>query len=712
MLLSLNWLREFVELPRDLDPRLLAERVTVTTAEVEGVEHHTAWPAGMRLPPGAALDAAEQDDWVIEIDNKSITHRPDLWGHYGMARELAAMFGKPLRPLPVTPTAELGDPAAAAVPIVIDDADRCPRYAALVMRGLADRAAPGVMQVRLARCGMRPLGLLVDLTNYVMLEIGQPMHAFDAERLSKIEVALAAPSERFRTLDGVERVLPANTLMIQSNRKSVAIAGIMGGAETEVSARTTAVLLESANFDAATIRRASAALALRTEASARFEKSLDPALALTGIARFVFLARRELPGLSFGSRLSDSFPRPLRVQAIALDAAATRRTIGKEIPTGEMTRLLRSLEFNVQPANGPDALRVTPPTFRATKDISLEIDLVEEIARCVGYGTIESTLPAVTTRYVGQAPALRLERVTLETLCRSGPFAEVHDYIWYDDAWIDRLGFEPGACIVLRNPAAAGSARLRRTLMPGLLAFVERNRHHWPRFSLAEIGSVFSPGNDAVERSQERRVGLAAARSGASQADAVWNDLKDALERWARQVLNAAVRYEESPPAAPWEDATRTAAVHLAMSDAAAASIGRLTLWSLASRQRIDERLRSWSVALAELSLTGLESGLARADRLSPIPGAPPVRVDFSFLADARRRWSQISADLAQFDHPLLRRINFVDCFEGGRVPAGQRSFTVRAELGADRTLSDDDVQQFRSAMTERLSRLGLELRS
>lgn len=713
MLISLNWLRDFVDMPASLDPRELAERFTLTTAEVEGVEHATRLPDGVRFPPGSALPDSEREDWIIEVDNKSITHRPDLWGHYGIAREVAAMLGTPLRPYPVTPIEQLGDPAGPEIAIVIDDPARCPRYTGLVIRGLKDRAAPATMQVRLARCGMRPLGLLVDLTNYVMLELGQPMHAFDAAGLDRIEVATAAPGERFRTLDGVERVMPPGTLMIQSHRRSVAIAGIMGGAESEVSSTTAAILLESANFDAATIRRAAAAMGMRTEASARFEKSLDPTYTVLGIARFVRLAREQMSELSFGSRLSDCYPRPLEPAAIDVDPAFAARFIGRDVAADEMARILRSLEFRVE-SSGPRML-VRPPTFRATKDISIEADVIEEVARSIGYAQIAPTLPAVTTRFVPVSPLLRLERATLAHLASTG-FCEIHGYIWYDDSWLARLGFEPGECVRLRNPAAADCSRLRRTLMPGLIAAAERNRHHFGWFRLMEVGSVFHPSpaperrasNDDVTRYQQRHLGLAVGMAGAKEAETVWSQLKQAVETWARCVLGSAVTYDEAEPSAPWEDAAR-----LAQARVAGVAAGRIALLSLGCRQRIDERLRGWSMALAELDLSALGGLLDRHEPLSRVPEFPRVRLDFSFLADARRRYSQIATDLAGFEHALLRRLSYVGSFEGGSVPTGKRSFTVRAELGlSERTLTEADVQGFQSEFTAYLVRLGLELRT
>jgi len=707
MLISFNWLREFVEVPAGVDPRALAERFTITTAEVEGVDHVTHWPEGVRIAPGATVDAREQEDWIMEVDNKSITHRPDLWGHYGVAREIAAILGTKLRPYSVTPAEKLGNAGGAAVPIVIDDAAKCPRYSALVFAGLKDGMSPAVMQIRLARCGMRPISFLVDLTNYVMLEVGQPMHAFDAAKLSQIEVATAAAGEMFRTLDGVERVMPNETLMIQSGRKSVAIAGVMGGAATEVSSGTTQVLLESANFDAATIRRAAAAMSLRTEASARFEKSLDPNMTVTAIGRFDYLARQQIPSFGYGGKLSDCYPRPLVATPIDVDTGFAARFIGTTVPAERMAGILTALEFKVEPAGGKQ--RVTPPTFRATKDVSIEADVIEEVARSVGYDKIEPALPRVTTRYLGQSEALRIERRTLECLCVGGNFFEVHGYIWYDDAWNARLGFEPGECITLRNPAAEGCARLRKTLVPGLLMAVERNRHHLSEFRLLEIGSVFPGGaTDDVTKAQERHVGLAVAMAGAKAGDSVWSRIKEAIETWGRQVVDGEVTYGEATPVAAWEDSARLAIVKL---DGRA--IGRVTAVSLACKQQIDERLRGWSIAVAEMSLAGLGERVGRRGKLERVPEHPRVKLDFSFVADARRKYAQIAEDLQAFEHELLCGLSYVGSFEGGAVPAGKRSFTVRAEIGrAERTLAETDVQAFRAAFTAFLAKLGLELRA
>ncbi len=809
MLISLNWLRDFVDIPDSLSPRDLALQFTITAAEVEGVEEHAAdvhgliaaridairaqpgeaklksvivdigprkltslttapdiavgdivayappgarigeqtlgekdaagreshgmivaWGAlgfphigahAVRLParsdgthvgfaPGDAIDAAAFQDWIIEIDNKSITHRPDCWGHYGIAREVAAMLRRPLKPYDVTPTASL-ECGLPPIPIEIDNPEKCPRYSGLMFNGLRARPSPLWMQTRLALCGMRPIDFIVDLTNYVMLELGQPMHAFDGAKVDNIQVADAKPGEKFTTLDGVERALPEGTLVIQSNRQSVAIAGIMGGARTEVGPDTTIVLLESANFDAPTIRRAATALGHRTEASARFEKSLDPANTILGIARFHRLAKAELPDLELAGTLSDCHPRPAATKPIRLDCDFAARFIGRLIGGESVTPervvdILTRLDFKCEREGA--MLSATPPTWRATKDISIEADLLEEIARFVGYNNIEPCLPRVTARHFEPSKELTIEERTLDTLCVGGDFVEVHDYIWYNDDWLRRIGHEPGECITLKNPAADNCARLRRTLVPGLIAMAETNRHHFDRFQLVEIGSVFEPGRNGVEVSQQRRMGLLVGQQGKKLDAIVWDRLRLALSAWAGQCFEHGITFRAADAVAVWEDADRTAEV--AMADQ---PVGRMTILPTALLMKIDERLRAWSFAVAEIDLAPVAALLDHHDKLPRVPRFPQADLDFSVLIDAARRYEAVSTDLVGYRHDLLRSLSFVGSYEGGSIPEGQRSLLFRARIGReDRTLTDDEIQSFNSAFRAFLTSKGMALRS
>jgi len=802
MLISLNWLRDFVEIPADLKAHDLAERLTMTTAEVASVsqiairaqgliaakvvriepisggrnlqwvtlnvgsgvvETVTAAPnlhvgcvlvyapvgseagtlgkidqttvagrasAGMILPgdalgilqttqqavflppgtpPGSPIDAAELNDWVFEIDNKSITHRPDLWGHHGMAREVAAILGKPLRPYEafITSPDELRNNGKPEIPIVIDDPVLCPRYSGLMMTGLAVQPSPLWMQARLSHVGQRPIDFLVDLTNYIMFDMGQPTHAFDGKKVDRIEVAVAKGDETFTTLDGMSRKLPRGTIMIQSNRRNVALAGIMGGAESEVTSATTTMLLEAAHFDGATIRRTASAMGHRTEASARFEKAIDPAGTVLAIGRFVQLAQREFPTFQVVSRLSDAYPNPAPPVSVAVDLAFANRFIGVDVPRERVEGILGALGFRCEAA-GEGRLRVHIPSFRATRDVTIEADVIEEIARYVGYNTIPATLPDVTTRSFAPVPGLQLERHSLQLLCEGLGFNEVQTYVWYDLDWLERLGFDPGRCVEIQG-ASAGGRRLRHTLIPHLLAAAELNRRSFQRFNLVTIGSVFSPERTPDWPMREgRRLGMAMV--GRGNEDLLLNEQKAAIDTWAREILGRPGVFMEpdrQTPLRPWDHPLKTADWGVG-----GQVLGRLTAVPLECRLRIDEHLRRWAIVLTEIDLDRAVAVGPAEVRLEAVPTYPQVELDFSVLVDATRRYASVAEQIGRFAHPLLKRITFVDCYEGSNIPAGQRSLTLRTHVGAaDRTLTDEDLQGFRQAFTAFLEKHGLVLR-
>lgn len=799
MLISVNWLRDFVDIPSDIDPAALAERFTLVCAEVEGVErihvaaegliaakivsheriaprlHRATLDIGagntvetvsaaqvlrdgglvIYAPPGAstkatgrvdratfggvesvgmilsgenlgiplaaedavccppdnkpgdAIDPAPFDDWVIEVDNKSITHRPDLWGHYGIAREVAAILGKPLKPYPVVDAADLSDKSLPEIPIDIQQPDRCPRYSGLMISGVGFQASPLWMQLRLGHVGMRPIDALVDLTNYIMAELGQPMHAFDGDKVERIEVGFTETDATFTTLDGIERKLPAQALMILSSGQPVALAGVMGGLETEVSSGTRNLLLESANFEAAGIRRTATALGLRTEASARFEKSLDPAHTTLAIQRFVKLGREQFPEMKLASRLSDSYPNPVMPQPIEIDPAFVDRYMGEHIPVERIESILTAIEFDVKRDTGGGKLLVTPPSFRATKDVSIEADVIEEIARNVGYDNIAESMPRMSLRYFAPNAEHRLERDSLRMLCIGLGYTELHLYIWYDATWCRRLGLESVDTVRLRNPVSPDQQQLREWLMPGMLQAADRNRLHADRFKNCEVGSVFPAAGDEKE---SRRLGLVVAARGKAIEDELLLELKGDLETWCWQVLGVPATFEvaaESDSAPRWAHESKAARVSVG-----GRRVGWISPVPLAVRRNMDEHLAAWGVVWAEIELGPLQNVQPTDIKLRRVPEHPEVELDFSVLAPMSSRFATLGQKLAAFDHELLRRISFVDAYEGKAIGGDQRSLTYRVRIGAaDRTLVDQDVAGFREAFEKHIQACGLELR-
>ncbi len=448
----------------------------------------------------------------------------------------------------------------------------------------------------------------------------------------------------------------------------------------------------------------------RTEASARFEKALDPANTVLAIRRFVKLARDELAGLEIVSALSDGYPDPKPPVSVEVDLAFANRFIGVDVPRDRVERLLESLGFRCESA-GQDRLRVHVPSFRAARDVTMEADVIEEISRVIGYDNLPGTLPDVTMRSLPPVPARQLERRSLELFCGGLGFNEIQTYIWYDPAWLDLLGFDPGECVEIAG-ASAGGRRLRHTVMPHLLAAADLNRRHYERFGLVTIGSVFFPEPNPQEDWPAREAGrMGLAVVGRGNEDALMAELKGALETWACQVLNQPAEFAEpdkTQPLKPWEHPIKTADLIVA-----ARRMGRVTIAPLDCRLKIDEHLRRWTIGLAEIDLDAAVAIGRTDEELEPVPTYPQVELDFSVLLDASRRYATVAGQVGQFSHPLLGRLTLVDSFEGKSLPAGRRSLTFRARIGApDRTLTDDDLQAFRQAFTAHLATHDLTIRT
>ena len=423
-------------------------------------------------PVGAPFsDFVPKTDTLVEIDNKSLTHRPDLWGHYGFARELAAIFHRELKPLPRHSVDQYD--SLPAFPVAIED-ENCLCYSGIVFSikaGSTRVPSPIKMQRRLHALGQRTYDLLVDLTNYVSLELGQPSHAFDADKVSNIRVAPMGKEGVFQTLDGVERKMKPEDMMICDGDKPVAIAGIMGGLETEITDASTRVMLESANFRAARIRRTSQRLDLRTDASQRYEKTQPPANCKVGTERILKLVEESGVDYKVETRYSLAGDLHDKTRYIELPPGRMNKLVGVDFPQEKTLEILRSIQFEAEFLED-GTLRVGVPSFRSEKDISIEEDIVEEVTRIFGFDNIKPVLPTSPIRPLHVDEYIRLEHRARRILAAGYGFLEVHNYGWTNDQWTNKLGFDPGATLELLNPVAPYEARLRTTLMPNLLALV------------------------------------------------------------------------------------------------------------------------------------------------------------------------------------------------------------------------------------------------
>ena len=386
------------------------------------------------------------DDIIYEVDNKSLTNRPDLWGHYGIAREIAAITGRKLKPLDVENLELYKDLEQLSVGVEVEDDENplCLRYSALRVENVTKKVASWKMKVRLFYCGMRSINLLADMTNYIMLELGQPMHAFDQEIVGSINVKTLKEDAEFTTLDKQTRKLDKGTLMICKEDEPVAIAGVMGGYDSEITENTTKLLLESANFDGTSIRKTALALGMRTDASgkfeknldpmmtipARYEKTLDPELTELAIARFIKVLKDEDKDIKVTSAFTDVYVKRYPHITIHIDKDYIDRSIGKVLTMDEVTTTLKNLEYDIA-VDGKN-ITIEVPTFRATKDVSQKADIIEEIARIHGYDNIEPKTNLWKVAPVQKDPVRELEYATKELLASKYCMNEVHSYVWYN----------------------------------------------------------------------------------------------------------------------------------------------------------------------------------------------------------------------------------------------------------------------------------------
>ena len=637
--------------------------------------------------PGAAIPGCAPDR-VIEIDNKSLTHRPDLWGHYGMAREVAAITGGRLKD-PVR--AELLPRGEAAVTVAVEDPELCPRYSAVVFENVKVEQSPAWLQYRLTAAGLNPINNIVDLTNFVMAELAQPMHAFDLDRLQgrAIHVRGARAGEQIAALNGETYALTPANLVIADEGGPIALAGVIGGAGSAISESTTRIVFESANFQASSVRKTSSALRIRTDASMRFEKAQDPANTVRGLARAIELMREVCPGARLAGGLADAGHARPAPPAVTLRLDWLARKLGIEVPAERVRAILESLQFGVRDG-APGVLEVTVPSWRATKDVSMPDDLVEEVGRMIGYESIAPKPPQVDAVVPPDSPERLYLRGLQVLLCARG-FTEVSNYSFLSDEQIERFGWRPEEHLRLINPIVAGQNRMRMSLVPGMVANLATNSKHAEDFRLFEIGREIHKRDGGLP--DERRHLAAAIYARHGDGVAGLDEMKATLAAIApgAQLRPAAPRVYEHPARAA--DAVWHGSV-----------IGRVF--------ELHPAFLEGRAALLDLDLAAVAAARPVAVRYQPVRRYPGSQFDLSVLCGAREPAATLESRMRQFAGELVERIEYVREYQGAPLPAGQKSVSYRLTLSApDRTLSSDEVTAARTRLIEGMRGLGYDLR-
>lgn len=647
--------------------------------------------------PGEDLkEALGLDETVIDIE--VVPNRPDLLSVYGVAREAAAATGEDLAPLD-TAVEEAGEKAEDVATVEVHDAERCPRYLARVIRGVAVGNSPVRAQVRLTAAGMRPLSNVVDATNYAMLELGQPMHPFDMEVLAGpgIDVRTAGDGERITTIDGVERSLTPEDLVIADLERGVAIAGVMGGADTEVTDRTSDVLLESAYFQPVGILRTARRMGLRSEASIRFERGADPEAVAPAAARAASLIASWSGGRVLEGAIDVGAARERRT--ISVRPARAAQLIGIELSASEVREALGRLRL--QATEDGDSVVVEVPGYRV--DLEREVDLIEEVARTTGYEKVPSTLPGVR-QAGGLTREQRLRRRIVDLLGGAG-LLETRSVSLTPESDAELLpGSRP---IRLANPVSEDDASLRASLLPGLLRAARRNVSMGrTSLRLFEAGRTFAAGEpDPVE---EERVavlltGPAAEGWPAERRDQGFLDAKGLLEH-----LLAGLGVEWSVGEAatrPWHPGRSFAVL------ASGQEVGRAGEIHPAIAETFDLPAPA---AGFELRVEPVLAAAKDVVEFREPSRFPPLRRDVAFLVDGHVPAGSIRTALIQAAGDLLERVVLFDVFEGDPLPAGKKSLAFALDIRAtDRTLTDAEADEIVRAIAERLAAdFGAELRA
>lgn len=654
----------------------------------------------MVLSPDAPIGVPLGDylgDTILDID---ITpNRPDCLSTLGVAREIAALFGREVKS-PKCDYPESGPRIESHAAVEILAPELCPRYCAGVILGVRVAPSPSWLQERLISYGMRPINNIVDVTNYVMIELGQPLHAFDLNTLEgrRIIVRRAGPDERIVTLDGVERALSPNMLVIADAHRPVALAGVMGGLETEVTEDTEAILLEAANFNFANIRTTAAQLKLRTEASIRFEKGLSPDLALQGLKRALTLIR-ELAGGEVCTGIIDVYPGRKEARPIPFKISEVKRLLGIEIPPEEVGQILRSLGFSCRESS-PGVFDVLPPYWRT--DVKLPADLVEEVARIYGYERIPTTGLRGEVPQSYPEPLMKLKDRVREVLVGLG-LQEVVTYSLVSEDRLRQTSSPLGLRVV--NPLSREQEYLRTSLRCGLLSTVSLNRKHEEGIAVFELGRVYLPKEGGLP--EEREVlgcalyGVREELSWLSRREEVdFYEIKGVIEALlSRLNLTADFRTSREPCFIPG----RQAAIYVE-----AQPIGLIG--------EVHPRVRQFfeiprPVFLAELDLGALLPYALKLSPYEPLPRFPAVIRDIAVIVDRDIPAQRLLNIIRGF--PLVTGVVLFDLYTGSPVPPEKKSLAFRLTFRSpERTLTDEEVASLQDQIIERLGReLGAELR-
>ena len=657
-----------------------------------GSDDSGLWDIKEEVPLGVDIKQIwPVDDIVFEIDNKTLTNRPDLWGHYGLAREFAAIFNRKLKDIK---TIDLSKFEGLKKLHVKNNSEHCFRYGALAVDNVTVKKSPIWMALKLNYCGMRDINLLADITNYVMLELGQPMHAFDHDVVAGIEVVEAKKGDKLLTLEGEEHEIPEGSIVIADDKKvPVAIAGIKGGLKASISDTTTNVLFESATFEAPVIRKTCRAIGLVTDASQRYEKSLDPELTEIAMGRILEVLRGIDKNIVVSSSFTDVYSKKYPKLSIEITPEFISRRIGVEIEKDKIVSILKSLGFKV--SSKGEIIVAEVPSYRATKDVSMKEDLVEEVARMYGYDNVESKPLQFNPVPTELNASVKQEYEVKKLLAEKYSANEIHSYIWNYTDFNKTHAIDTEPIVHLMDSSNAGQSGIRRELLPTILKVLDENKNTNSEFRIFEVGRVAENLDENNLVNEEKRLAVVFASQIKSVSD-LFAELKQFIVDYAKNNLLIDIELKEG------EKPSYMHPVNTFRVTSREGDYGFIGVLHPKTSNLIDKRLK---IVALEINFGNLSSKTGYFKKAKVPSKFQDVKLDISVQVPKEMLYADLKQIVNKYKSKILTCYELKDIYQASAL-ATSKSVTLTFELsGRDHTLEGEEIDEFLNNLIVHLER-------
>ena len=651
--------------------------------------------AGIECYPGQSItEIIDMKDVVLEIDNKSLTNRPDLWGHYGIARELSAIYDVDLKPIEKIKI----DSKLPKYDVVIEDTTKCQRYVAVEIDNVYEKRSPLWMQSAIIKGGMRPINAIVDITNYVMMAVGQPLHAFDKTHVdgNKIIVRNAKEGEELLLLDNNTIELTTDDLVISDSKDAMALAGIRGGKKDSILPETTGVVLEVANFTAKTIRKTGKRFDEKTDASIRYEKNIDTQRVEEGLNLALALFKEIFPESKIVA-FNDVYPVETKNEKINVSEEFLDTRLGKKIDRETITRVLTRLGYEVNYKNG--IYTVVVPTYRSTGDVSLKDDVMGDIARLLSFESFEAQPLTISFDHAVLQNKVLLETRIKEYLSNRCGFYEIFTYPWINEKYINAASINKEDSIKLATPPSPEEAYLRSSLVPGMLEAISKNLRYFDSFKIFEMAQVFIKG-EYHESSEDETLPihkkLLTGSIVGSNPKEIFYELKGVIEKISRYTHMKELTFTTECEKPSWADINAYLAIKLDNN-----IVGYMGLLSVKTMN--DAKIKRTNVAIFELDSDMFIPLESRTNKFKHIPVLPSVEKDLSLIVDENITW----AEMTKYIRSKASDIKFIEEYRGNQIPDGKKSIMLRVTFDSgDTTLTSEEINIKLDAIIRTLNKM------